>query len=225
VKGLDSLKAKLHKHYISIIVFILICGIIAYYIYLLRIGEAQRIMSSIRNFGYSGILIGIALQALVNILPVPGEFTSIALMEIYGPIWGGLYSLIGGIIGAIGGMYLTRWIARPFFGKMVQPYIAKVEEWLKNRENLGMLLIRFVPLVPYHFVNYAAGLLKVKLWTFIWTTTLGIIPYTIAMSGLYAGVRRGSLVWGIIGCVICLVLAGISWMTRRNKQKSLIKTR
>jgi uncharacterized membrane protein YdjX (TVP38/TMEM64 family) len=221
---MDSTTAKLYKRYISIVGLLLISGIIAYYIYLLKIGEAQRIMNSIRNLGYFGILFGIALQALVNILPVPGEFTSIALMEIYGPIWGGLYSFIGGVVGAIGGMYLTRWIAKPFFGEMVKPYISKVDEWLKNKETLGLLLIRFVPLVPYHFVNYAAGLLNVKLWGFVWTTALGILPYTIAISGMYAGFRHGSLMWGMIGCGIFLVLIGISWIARRRKEKSLIKS-
>jgi uncharacterized membrane protein YdjX (TVP38/TMEM64 family) len=221
---MESTTLLLYKRYISLAGLVLISVIIAYYIYLLRIGEAQKLMSSIRNFGYTGILIGITFQALVNILPVPGEFTSIALMEIYGPIFGGLYSFIGGIVGAVGGMYLTRWVAKPFFGEKTIPYIAKVEEWLKKRETLGMLLIRFVPLVPYHFVNYAAGLLNVKFWGFIWTTTLGILPYTIAMSGLFAGVRRGSLMWGIIGCGIFLVLAGISWIARRRTQKALINT-
>jgi uncharacterized membrane protein YdjX (TVP38/TMEM64 family) len=216
----ESTTIQLYKRYISIAGLVLIIGIIAYYIYLLRIGEAQRLMSSIRNFGFTGILIGIFFQAVVNILPVPGEFTSIALMEIYGPIFGGLYSFIGGIIGAVGGMYLARWVAKPFFHEMAKPYIAKVEDWLKNKEKLGMLLIRFVPLVPYHVVNYAAGLLNVRFWVFIWTTAVGILPYTIAMSGLYAGVRQGSLMWGVIGCGIFLVFAGISWVAKRRKQKS-----
>lgn len=219
-----SATVKHYQRYVSIVGFVLIGGIIAYYLYLLHIGEAQRIMSSIRNLGYSGILMGIVLQAIVNILPVPGEFTSVALMEIYGPIWGGIYSFIGGITGAIGAMYLTRWIAKPFFGEMAKPYIDKVEDWLTQRGTFGMLLIRFVPLVPYHLVNYAAGLLRVKLWVFVWTTALGILPYTIAMSGLYAGVRRGSLMWGIIGLGIFAVLAGIGWAARRRKQKAYGKT-
>jgi uncharacterized membrane protein YdjX (TVP38/TMEM64 family) len=220
---MDQHRRKAYTRYISIIGLLVIAGVIAYYIYLLRIGEAQRLMNSIRHFGTAGILIGIMIQAILNMLPVPGEFTSIILMEIYGPVWGGLYSWIGGVAGAIGGLYLTRWIARPIFGKMVQPYLSKVDEWLKKREAIGLLLIRFVPLVPYHFVNYAAGLLQVRLWGFVWTTGLGILPYTVAMSGLYAGIRRGSLIWGIIGCGIFLFLAGISWYVKRRKQKSLIK--
>lgn len=97
------------------------------------------------------------MQSIVNILPVPGEFISIALMEIYGPIWGGVYSWIGGVLGAVGALYVTKWIAKPFFSKLAQPFLQRVEEFTKRHETFGLLLIRFVPLVPYHFVNYAFG--------------------------------------------------------------------
>ncbi|MCY9667290.1 hypothetical protein M5X11_20585 [Paenibacillus alginolyticus] len=45
---------------------------------------------------------------------------------------------------------------------------------------------------------------------------LGILPYSIAMSGIYAGVRKGSLLWGVIGAVVCIVLLGLSWLLKRR---------
>jgi uncharacterized membrane protein YdjX (TVP38/TMEM64 family) len=220
---MESHLSKLYMRYISVIGLILITGIVAYYIYLLRIGEAQRLMNSIRDLGYYGIAVGIVVQAVVNVLPVPGEFTTIVLMEIYGPILGGIYSFIGGIIGAVGGLYVSRWTAKPIIGKLVQPYMSRVKEWLDERETMGLLLIRFVPLVPYHFVNYAAGLLNVKLWPYIWTTAVGLVPYTIAVTGLYAGIRNGSLIWGIVGACTFIVLAAWNWYFKRRRQKSLVK--
>jgi uncharacterized membrane protein YdjX (TVP38/TMEM64 family) len=206
-----------YTRYISILGVVVIAGAIACYIYLLHIGEAQRLLRSVRSFGIPGVILGILIQSLVNILPVPGEFTSIVLMEIYGPVWGGIYSWIGGLAGAIGGLYVTRWVAKPFFGAMAQPFLQRVEEFIAKREVLGLLLLRFVPFVPYHLVNYAAGLLNVKLSGFVWTTALGILPYTVAMSGIYAGVRQGSLVWGIVGGGIFALLIGISWYAKREK--------
>jgi uncharacterized membrane protein YdjX (TVP38/TMEM64 family) len=203
--------------YISILGVLVIAGAIACYVYLLHIGEAQRLLKSVRDFGIPGVLLGILIQTAVNMLPVPGEFTSIVLMEIYGPVWGGIYSWIGGVAGAIGGLYITRWIAKPFFGKMAQPFLQRVEQLIAEREALGLLVMRFVPFVPYHFVNYAAGLLNVKLLGFVWTTALGILPYTVAVSGIYAGLRKGSMIWGIVGGGIFVVLMGISWFAKRKK--------
>ena len=206
---------------ISTISLLIIVGIIGYYLYLMHTGEAQTLINKIRNFGKMGILIGIVVQSVVNIIPVPGEFISIILMEIYGPLWGGIYSWIGGVIGAVGALYLTKWVAKPFFGKMAQPFLQKVDEFTKKHETLGLLLIRFVPFVPYHFVNYALGFLNVNMWGFIWTTGLGILPYTIAMSGIYAGVRKGSLLWGAIGIALFMLLLGLSWLLKRRKKNKL----
>lgn len=166
-----------------------------------------------------GILIGIIIQIVANIIPVPGEFISIILMEIYGPIWGGFFSWIGGLGGAIGALYLTRWVTKPFFGKMAEPFLHKIDEFAKKHRTLGLLFIRIVPLVPYHFVNYALGFLNVNIWSFIWTTGLGILPYTIAVSGIYAGARKGSLVWGALGIFLFLVLLGLSWLLKSRKRK------
>jgi uncharacterized membrane protein YdjX (TVP38/TMEM64 family) len=203
--------------FISIISLLVIAILISYYIYLLHTGEAQKLVKSIRNLGVTGFLLGIAIQAFANIIPVPGEFISIILMEIYGPVWGGIYSWIGGVVGAIGALYLTKWIAKPLFGKMAQPFLQKMDDFIKKRETIGLLLIRFVPLIPYHFVNYAAGLLNVKIWGFVWTTGLGILPYTIALSAIYAGVRHGSLIWGIVGGVIFGLLICIGWYMKKRK--------
>jgi uncharacterized membrane protein YdjX (TVP38/TMEM64 family) len=193
-----------------------IACVIGAYLYLLHTGQAQMLMRAIQNLGSVGIIIGITIQSLVNIIPVPGEFISIILMEIYGAFWGGVYAWIGGVLGAIGALYLTKWIAKPFFGKLAQPYLNKMEEFIQKHEKIGLLLIRFVPFLPYHFVNYAAGLLKINLWSFIWTTGLGIMPFTIAMSAIYAGVRHGSWVWGLIGAGVFAVLIGLSWHTKKN---------
>lgn len=210
---------KSQQKLISIIGLLLISAVIGYYLYLLHSGEAQILINQIRDYGMMGVLIGIIVQSIVNIIPVPGEFISIILMEIYGPVWGGFFSWIGGLGGAVGALYLTRWVAKPFFGKLAEPFLNRVEKFTKKHQSFGLLFIRFVPLVPYHFVNYALGFLQVHIWTFIWTTGLGILPYTIAVSGIYAGVRRGSLMWGAFGIVLFLLLLGVSWLLKTRKRK------
>jgi uncharacterized membrane protein YdjX (TVP38/TMEM64 family) len=34
------------------------------------------------------------------------------------------------------------------------------------------------PVISFNLVNYAAGLAGVPLWTFLWTTAIGIMPIT-----------------------------------------------
>ncbi|MED4224583.1 VTT domain-containing protein [Neobacillus cucumis] len=180
----------------SFLIFLLFIGL---YIYCLHTGKAKIWFESIRNLGVIGILIGILIQALVNVIPVPGEFISLFLIGIYGPVEGGFYSWTGGTLGAVLAYYLSNWIARPIIEPLAKPYMDKINRWLSKQGNIGLLLIRFVPLVPYHFINYSAGLLRVNIRAFIWTTALGILPYTIIVSSLFAGVRHGRLIPIMIG--------------------------
>ena len=56
-----------------------------------------------------------------------------------------------------------------------------------------MLVSRFIPVIAFNLINYAAGLTRVSWWTFIWTTSIGILPLTILMA--YLGARMMELSW------------------------------
>ncbi|MFP3126115.1 VTT domain-containing protein [Ectobacillus funiculus] len=197
----------------SLIFFLLFTG---FYLYCLHTGTAKVWLESIHHLGLLGIVIGIIIQTFVNVIPVPGEFVSLFMIEIYGPVAGGIYSWIGGILGAIVAYYLSNWIARPIMEPLVKPYLEKIDRWLQKNGDLGLLIIRFVPLVPYHFINYGAGILRANKRAFIWTTALGILPYTISVSTLFAGVRHGSLIPFIIGGGL-FILSSILSIALRKK--------
>ncbi|WP_164472669.1 TVP38/TMEM64 family protein [Cohnella candidum] len=196
----------------------LIATAIGYYIYLLKIGVVQHAFHAIQDFGLWGVVIGICVQMTVNVFPVPGEFTTLLLMEIYGPALGGVYSWIGGVLGAIGAYYLAKWLSNPFASTLKKFAFTKIlERYLSEQEALGLLMARFVPFLPYHMINYAAGILKANVRKFIWTTMIGLLPYHIAVSGMYAGVRHGSWTAGVIGFIVFIALIGISRVMKKRK--------
>ncbi|GGA47848.1 TVP38/TMEM64 family protein [Paenibacillus physcomitrellae] len=201
--------------WISAFSLLLILAAIVYVAYLIKTGQYSKVMNSVQQLGILGIVAGIFIQAVLNMLPVPGEFSALLLLEVYGPVWGGVYAWIGGIVGSIGGLYLTRWVAKPHVAA-VKPALDKMEEWLGRYGDLGLLMIRFVPFVPYHVVNYAAGLLKVGLWGFAWTTAVGILPYSIAMSCLYAGMRSSPWVWALVLGIGIAAAAWLFFFRRKN---------
>ena len=60
------------------------------------------------------------------------------------------------------------------------------------RQGGGMLFLsRFVPVISFNLINYAAGLTAISWWTFTWATGLGILPLTFLMvltgDGLWSG--------------------------------------
>ncbi|QOS80742.1 TVP38/TMEM64 family protein [Paenibacillus sp. JNUCC31] len=134
------------------------------------------------------------------------------VLEIYGSYWG------AGIIGATLGYWLTRSFSSYFTGTRVESYLVKMKDWLGTNEVKGLL---FVPFIPYHAVNYAAGLLKVKILGYVLTTALCVLPHTVAMSVMYGGFRKGALFWAIIGCMLFTILAGLSWYLKKRTSRKL----
>ncbi|MFD0769815.1 TVP38/TMEM64 family protein [Bacillus sp. CGMCC 1.60114] len=197
----------------SLIIFLLLTGI---YLYFLHTGSAKAWLESIRHLGVFGILLGILIQTVVNVIPVPGEFVSLFLIEIYGAVAGGFYSWIGGILGAVLAYHLSNWFARPIVESLAKPYLVKIDCWLQKQGVTGLLILRFVPLVPYHFINYTAGILGVNRRAFIWTTALGILPYTISVSSLFAGVRYGRFIPFILGGGLFILSFILSIVLRRK---------
>lgn len=187
--------------------------IYAYYIHQGKIKELSHI---IHRMGLLGIVMAILILAVLCVLPVPSEFVIIMNMEVYGAVQGIFYSWIGGIVGAIMAVYVTRWMARPLVERLGHKYIDDVNTWVNERGSVGFLALRFVPFIPYHLVNYACGVLRVNLWTFTWTTALGILPFDLGMAGVFSGLRHGTLNWGIGGVLIFIVLMLAGWLSRRK---------
>jgi uncharacterized membrane protein YdjX (TVP38/TMEM64 family) len=205
-----------NKHGIALAGAVVALLFIGLYLYGLHTGKIRILLDAIRPLGIWGVLLGIVVLTVVNVLPLPGEFITLFLMEIYGAWQGTFYSWIAGVLGAIAALYLTRWLARPLAERLAGPVIQKVNAWIEKRETIGLLSLRLIPLIPYHLVNYAAGVLRVRAWPYIWTTALGILPFHLAVGGIYAGIRQGALVWGVAGGVLFVILLALGWAFKKK---------
>lgn len=76
--------------------------------------------------------------------------------------------------------------------------------------------LKALPLVPYHLINYTAGILRVNLMAFLWTTALGTLPYTISINSLFAGLRFGRFIPLIIGGTLFILSTILSIVFRRK---------
>ncbi|WP_136605730.1 TVP38/TMEM64 family protein [Paenibacillus dokdonensis] len=125
------------KYSLKWIGFLLLIGLVIYIIYLLRTGDAERIIALIRQYRILGFVAVLLFQTLLNVLPLPGEITAVMLLEIYGPYWGGLCLWASGIIGATLGYWLARSFSSYFAGTRVEPYLVKMKDWLGTNEVKG----------------------------------------------------------------------------------------
>ncbi|NGX26961.1 MAG: hypothetical protein K940chlam6_00888 [Chlamydiae bacterium] len=89
-----------------------------------------------------------------------------------------LYVVIGATIGAT----LIFLAARTAFGgslkEKARPFLRKMKKGFNKNAVSYLLFLRFVPFFPFWIVNLAPAFFNVRIWTFFWTTFVGIIPGT-----------------------------------------------
>ncbi|MBT3394512.1 MAG: TVP38/TMEM64 family protein [Waddliaceae bacterium] len=153
-------------------------------VFLLKLVDAHAIMAP---------LLYIALYTLSTALSIPGG----ALLTIFGGfLFGQPYSVIYVVIGATLGAIVIFLSARTALGETLSkkasgPRMTKIKNGIKENAVSYLLFLRLVPLFPFWLVNIAPALLNISLWTFSWTTFVGIIPGTFAFS--QAGTGLGSI--------------------------------
>lgn len=136
----------------------------------------------IKSLGAMGVAGSIVLMILHSFVPFPAELLTMANGMVYGPLWGVIITWVGAMFGAYAAFGLTRWLGRPFIEKWAPSnYKMKIDAWSQEEGATALLIARLIPVISFNVINYAAGLTKVSLWTFFWTTGIGILPMTILM--------------------------------------------
>ena len=109
--------------------------------------------------------------------------------------------------------------------------LARFKEGLRENELSVLFLLRLVPAVPFFVANLLPALVGVRLWTFVWTTALGIIPGALVFTSIGVGVgtvfdRGGtpdlSLLWEarVIGPILGLcVLAALPMLVKALRKR------
>jgi len=138
------------------------------------------------------VLAYICLYILAASLSLPGA----AVLTLAGGfLFGTLASTLYVNVGATTGASLAFLSARYLLGKQLQEkYQSQLKKFNSEIERSGtsyLLTLRFIPVFPFFLINFLSGLTTMPLWTFIWTTSLGIIPGTLVYA--FAGQQIGSL--------------------------------
>jgi len=136
----------------------------------------------IRGWGAWGVAGSIGLMVLHSFVPFPAECLAIANGMVFGFVHGTLITWSGAMLGAWLAFGLARALGRPFVSRTVPArHLARIDGWTGDHGWSALLAARLVPVIAFNLINYAAGLVAVRWWTFTWTTALGILPLTLLM--------------------------------------------
>ncbi len=208
----------------------LIGGVIVFYLargdltQILPLGlSTEQIADTIRSWGTWALVGSALLMVAHSFVPLPSEFIAIANGMVLGLVIGTTITWVGAMLGAILAFALARWLGRRFVEAILPArYTAAIDDWTKEQGAAVLLISRFLPVVSFNLINYAAGLTSVSWWTFLWTTGLGIAPLTFLM--VFVGEQMMSGHWEltvilIAACVAITLLAYVIARKRRSKNR------
>lgn len=126
--------------------------------------------------GWAALLAGLALATLA---PVPRTALSV-LAGVLAGFWAGLgLALASGVLGALAGFGLARWLGREAVTRLAGPRLARADELLARRGAVAVATGRLVPVVPFTLVSYAGGLSGIRLRDYLLGTAVGLVPGTV----------------------------------------------
>jgi len=161
----------------------------------------------IRSFGTWAPVLVIVLMVVHSFVPFPAEMLALCAGAVFGTVLGSVLIWVGAMIGALLAFAISRRLGR----SMVKHYLseqryAALDKWTQDQGTFTLLISRFIPVIAFNLINYAAGLTKVSVWTFVWTTAVGILPITVL--SVYLGAQMRELSWSLLIAVsiVCMML-------------------
>ncbi len=183
---MDTLMSKLKQ--VSPLLLPLIAGLLLLHTFGISRLTPEAIKELIVSLGWWGPVLYIILYTIRPLLLFPALILTLAGGLAFGPIWGTVYVIIGGV----GGACLCFFLSRKFGRQAVRRYLG--EKWyFKAVENKiamqgfkGMLFLRVVPIFPYDPVSCLAGVTSVGFRHYVIATAIGMLP--------------GALAYNVLGC-------------------------
>jgi uncharacterized membrane protein YdjX (TVP38/TMEM64 family) len=176
-------------------------------------GDSRELRRELLGLGVVGVLVLVAVTLSHAIVPFPSELVTGAAGFVYG-FWVAVpLMLVLWLASALLAYWLAERFGRPLARRLIgERRLARAEELMARGGAGAMLSLRLIPLIPFNAICYAAGITRVPLVRYSWTTVAGILPLTTLVA--YLGSRLKSpdfadwRVWLLVGAFVAIVVAG-----------------
>lgn len=186
--------------------------------------DGPALRNRLNQYGALAPVVAIALILLHIVIPLPAELLTFANGLAFG-FWGGLaVSWTGFMLAALITYAAGRYWGRPLLERTVaERYRRRMDDWLEHQGPFPLLAMRLIPLVPFNAICLAAGAIRAPLWTYVWTTGIGILPLMTALTflGSRLGERQphlGPSIWILSSTLLAAVLAAW-WITKHSTKR------
>ncbi len=141
----------------------------------------------VRDYKPWSILIYIGVYIMATGLSLPGAtILTLAGGALFGSLIGTLYVSIASTLGATLAMIMSRLFLQDWVNRKFSKRIESINKGVEAEGAFYLFTLRLVPIFPFFLINLAMGLTKIKTFTFMWVSQLGML------AGTFVYVNAGS---------------------------------
>lgn len=156
----------------------------------------------------SGVLLYLALVALLSPLGVPRQALSALGGYAFGALLGVLFSSVGLVIGCAGAFFYSRLLARSTLQRRFGKRIQRLDAFLSHSPFAMTIAVRCFPMGNNALTNLVAGVTGIPALSFIGGSAIGYLPQTVIFALLGSGIRIDPT-WRVSLSAVLFVLSSL----------------
>ena len=178
---------------------VLILGLLIISAKNLTIPSCGDIQLHLERWGLWAPVVFVLAYVIATIAFIPGLVITLVGGLAFGPWLGTLLVLIGANIGALLAFLASRFFARETIEGLLskQAWFAKFKAAMTSDGLNYVLFIRLVPIFPFNGLNYACGLVPLRVRDYVIGSLIGMLPGTFAY--VYLGAAGCKLIDAALG--------------------------
>lgn len=155
---------------------------------------------------------------------IPGAPLAIAAGAIWGPLTAGVYTIIGGFLGAMLAYGLGKHLGQSFFQTLTGKKITISPDLATNLMGWFIFITRLVTVLSFDLVSYGAGMAGLSLPIYAAATFVGMIPSTLLLTSI-GGIADSSQMLGLTSLLLIsiVVLPIVLFRITGDRLKTLIQ--
>lgn len=179
--------------------------------------SVEQVRADVAEAGPWAPVLFVGAYVVATLLLLPKNVLSAAAGLAFGLASGVAVVWVGAMVGAVVAFWLGRALGRDAVGQLAGRHLLRLDELVRRRGLLAVLVLRLVPVVPFTAVNYGSGLVDLRFRDYLLGTAIGILPGTVAYVALGAyGSTPASLPFVLAAAaLVALSVAGVVLARRR----------
>ncbi|ABW28641.1 conserved hypothetical protein [Acaryochloris marina MBIC11017] len=136
---------------------------------------------------------------------IPGAPLAISAGVLWGPLTAGVYTIIGGFLGAVLAYGLGKYLGQSFLQTLTGKRITISPDLATNLMGWFIFVSRLLPVLSFDLVSYGAGMAGLSFPIYAAATLVGMIPSTLLLTYM-GGIVDPSQMLGLTGLLLVSII-------------------